>query len=411
MTSLAAGASVLAAAATVVAAGPFEPLSRRHVLTTAVTVAAVVVTVHMLRRRAARNKLPPGYAQYPKQYVARRGTPPVIDGDVFKECWEKVPWSEPFGEIRGPADAPKGTGPTAAQATRMKMLWDDKYLYIAAVLDYPAEDELIAKFTARNSPIFHTDSDFEVFIDPAGCCHGYKELELNAINTVWNLMLNQPYSNGGKELSGRVAKPGEADYWEVKAQQTATRVTRGACHSPGEPAQWCCELALAHIDTLTSVPLGTAPSPGHSWRINFSRVEKQGQVNWVWSPQMKWNPGERRHAGEVNMHLPDAWGYVLFADSQGKIPGGEAEKWLDPAWPARAAATAVYYAAKAYESSNKQVPNSFQQLKKEGLLDGAFPTGVSVVLVPTTDGWKATAKVGGWLASISDKHFMRVEKA
>jgi len=50
--------------------------------------------------------------------------------------------------------------------------------------------------------------------------------------------------------------------------------------------------------------------------VNFSRVEWQVETtggryekvagrkedNWVWSPQ-----------GEVNMHIPDRWGYVRFA--------------------------------------------------------------------------------------------------
>merc|ERR1740129_2107430 len=66
-----------------------------------------------------------------RTYVAPRGTLPVIDGDVFKPAWQKAPWSEPFVEIRGERDAPEGTGPTEAQKTRMKMMWDDRFLYVA----------------------------------------------------------------------------------------------------------------------------------------------------------------------------------------------------------------------------------------------------------------------------------------
>ncbi|CAE8713654.1 unnamed protein product, partial [Polarella glacialis] len=149
------------------------------------------------------------------QYLAPRGTVPTIDGDVFKSVWDRAPWSEAFMEIRGQkGDAPPGSGPSEAQATKMKMLWDDDFLYIAAVIDLAEGDELVAKFKERNSPIFHTDSDFEVFLDPSGCCHGYKELEMNALNTVWNLMLDRPYSDGGTEFGGRVAKEGEPLYWE-----------------------------------------------------------------------------------------------------------------------------------------------------------------------------------------------------
>eukprot|EP00971_Amphidinium_carterae_P041386 812511-Amphidinium_carterae.1 len=101
-----------------------------------------------------------------RHYIAPRGTPEVIDANLEKAVWQRVPWSEAFVEIRGD-DAPSGTGPSVEQSTRMKMCWDDDFLYILAVMDVPAGEELVAKFTARNSPIFHTDSDFEVFIDPA----------------------------------------------------------------------------------------------------------------------------------------------------------------------------------------------------------------------------------------------------
>ena len=69
------------------------------------------------------------------------------------------------------------------------MCWDDDYLYIAALVE--SDREVIAEFTERNSPIFQKDSDFEVFVDPGGSCHAYKELELNANNIVWNLMLDE----------------------------------------------------------------------------------------------------------------------------------------------------------------------------------------------------------------------------
>lgn len=70
--------------------------------------------------------------------------------------------------------------------------------------------------------------------------------------------------------------------------------------------------------------------PGEFWRVNFSRVEWQVEVqdgryvkqvnpatgnpypedNWVWSPQ-----------GIVNMHYPELWGYVVFADESADAGG------------------------------------------------------------------------------------------
>uniref|UniRef100_A0A7S2MPL8 Carbohydrate-binding domain-containing protein n=1 Tax=Zooxanthella nutricula TaxID=1333877 RepID=A0A7S2MPL8_9DINO len=298
----------------------------------------------------------------------------------------------------------------------MKMMWDDEYLYVAAVMDFPVGDELVAKFTERNSPIFHTDSDFEVFIDPAGCCHGYKELELNAINTVWNLMLDKPYSDGGGERSGRVAKPGDKDYWEVKAQKTAARITRGALHRPDQPAQWCCELAFAHSDTLGVAPVaGASPAVGKHWRIDFSRVEKKGDVNWVWSPQVVWNPAEQRYKGEVNMHLPDAWGYVLFADAEGRLEGGApGDAWRDPEWPARRAAAAAYYAVREFQGAHKRPPATAAELLAAGLLPGAAQgvEGVEYVLsLEGPGGWTAAAEAAGFVATVAGDRLLRVRRA
>ena len=148
----------------------------------------------------------PHWRLAPRQYVARRlatdSSPLTIDGDLEKPEWAEVEWSAPFGDIRGVADAPKEAQPTAKQQTRMKMRWDDEYLYVAAHLesDFPVH----ASFTKHNEPIFTEDSDFEVFVDPGGTTHAYKELEINALNTVWNLMLNRcsPTSVGVRVRAG-----------------------------------------------------------------------------------------------------------------------------------------------------------------------------------------------------------------
>merc|ERR1719277_1990989 len=103
------------------------------------------------------------------------------------------------------------------------MRWDDEFLYIAAEMsaqDWP----IIADQTNRNSVIFSTDSDFEVFLDTDESNYNYKELEMNARNTVWNLLLDKPYSVGGSEHSARVAKPGEEKYWVVINQRTGAKM-------------------------------------------------------------------------------------------------------------------------------------------------------------------------------------------
>eukprot|EP00002_Diphylleia_rotans_P014134 TRINITY_DN2749_c0_g1_i19.p1 TRINITY_DN2749_c0_g1~~TRINITY_DN2749_c0_g1_i19.p1 ORF type:complete len:141 (+),score=24.85 TRINITY_DN2749_c0_g1_i19:406-828(+) len=73
------------------------------------------------------------------------------------------------------------------------MRWDDSNLYVGAWMQ---ETALWANQTERDSVIY-LDNDFELFVDPDGDNHWYKEFEVNAINTVWDLEMNKPYRDGG----------------------------------------------------------------------------------------------------------------------------------------------------------------------------------------------------------------------
>ena len=108
---------------------------------------------------------------HPKGYVCYRApSPVVIDGDLKDAAWEAAPWSDAFADIEGDKK------PKPRFRTRVKMLWDDEALYIAAELEEP---HIWATLKEHDSVIFH-DPDFEVFLDPDGDNHLYGELELNA---------------------------------------------------------------------------------------------------------------------------------------------------------------------------------------------------------------------------------------
>jgi hypothetical protein len=304
------------------------------------------------------------WSLYPKTYIAPRIPSGIhtINGDLTKDAWSKAPWSDEFDDIRGAADAPPSERPPPSCSTRVKLLWDDDHLYIGALITSNMTVE--AHFTKENSPIFQKDSDFECFLDPVGSNWNYKEWEGNALNTVWNLMLDRPYSDGGSEHSGRVAKPGEENYYAVKHQKTATRILEGTVNNvEGTKTVWSVEIAMAHSDVLAAhVNNGMLPpSIGTMWRINFSRVEKRGDVNWTWQAQIAWDAAGRRFAGNVNMHLPDAWGYLVFGqetikDTQ-EIP-------RDASWPARLAAMNVYYAQQEYRRETGVYATEINQLTR-----------------------------------------------
>jgi hypothetical protein len=211
-------------------------------------------------------------------------TPPTIDGKLDDAVWKQAPWTTDFVDIQGSAK------PAPRFRTRVKMLWDRQYLYIAAQLQEP---DVKATLTQHDSVIFK-DNDFEVFVKPLPATASYYEFEMNALNTGWDLFLAKPYKAGGTADNS----------WDIPHLRTAVAVQGTLNNSSDTDQGWTLEIAypLNAFEARQHVP---APGPGTQWRINFSRVEwKAGQPhedNWVWSPQ-----------GLIDMHVPERWGYLNF---------------------------------------------------------------------------------------------------
>ena len=123
-----------------------------------------------------------------RRYVCRRvATPLDLGGDASDPGWDALPWSEPFVDITGTASlAPRFR-------TRMRMGWDDRFLYVNADMEEP---HVWGTITEKNAVMFE-DNDFEIFIDPD--CDGlnYYEFEINALGSIWELCLPKPYGAGG----------------------------------------------------------------------------------------------------------------------------------------------------------------------------------------------------------------------
>jgi Carbohydrate family 9 binding domain-like len=301
----------------------------------------------------------------PKGYVCGRAkTPIVVDGKLDDEVWKLAPWTDDFVDIEGDAK------PAPRFRTRAKMVWDEEYFYVAAEL---VEPHVWGTLTKHDSVIFH-DNDFEVFIDPDGDNHEYYELEINALNTEWDLFLEKPYRDGGPAV----------DAWEIPGLKTATHVN-GKINDPNSlDDSWTVELAIPWrvLEEKAHRPHGD----GDQWRINFSRVEwehtidggsykkvpSRKEANWVWSPQ-----------GVIDMHRPERWGYVQFSTGE----PGRAVFRPDPAQFARDRLMTIYYAQKAYYKKNQDWAKSLEDL---GLSNSPPPAGVGPVkLRVTPDGFEA----------------------
>lgn len=256
----------------------------------------------------------------PKTYIAPRAlVPPVIDGRLSEAAWGAAPWTDDFVDIEG------DVRPMPRFRTRVKMLWDDQHLYIGAELEEP---HVWGTLTEHDSVIFQ-DNDFEVFLDPDGDHHRYVELEINALNTTWDLLLVKPYLADGPPVDG----------FELKGLRTAVHID-GTLNRPDDTDRsWSVEIAIPWNSLRQIAGCPCPPAPGHQWRINFSRVQWQHEVvggryrkvpntkedNWVWSPQ-----------GMVDMHRPDRWGILQFedrADTPAKpYPGLSARNTLMQVW-------------------------------------------------------------------------------
>lgn len=278
----------------------------------------------------------------PKYYVCHRASPVKIDGKLDDIAWRAAAWTDLFVDIEGDKK------PQPRFRTRVKMLWDNEFFYIAAEMEEP---HVWGTLTRHDSVIFH-DNDFEVFIDPNGDSHEYYEFEINALTTGWDLFLPRPYKDGGSAINA----------WDIPGMKTAVHVD-GTLNNPRDADRgWSVELAFPWAVLREAAHRPAPPRDGDQWRVNFSRVEWQHEVvngeyrkvtgkpedNWVWSPQ-----------GVIDMHRPETWGYVQFSTAApGTVPFRP-----DPTSPARHLLHRVYYAQRAFRAEHGRWARTLEELE------------------------------------------------
>ncbi|UYQ92617.1 carbohydrate-binding family 9-like protein [Chitinophaga horti] len=272
----------------------------------------------------------------------------TIDGKGNEATWRKAPWTEDFGDIEG-AKKPK-----PVLRTRVKMLWNDRYLFVFAEMQEPA----LQASLHRRDTIIYQDNDFEIFIDPNGDTHQYFEIEVNAHNTIMDLFMAKPYRNGGNAMIN----------WDVKGLHSAVQLY-GTLNQPNDrDSAWTVEMAIP-FSALATYKERVRPQENTRWRINFSRVQWDWDVvngqyqkrkgangrplpehNWVWSPQ-----------GIVDMHAPERWGNLWFRNTAGGTAAPSAE---DEA--ARRLLWTVYYKQQQYRRQKGSYATATAQLELTG---------------------------------------------
>ena len=319
-----------------------------------VFVAAIVSVIGCSAGTLAAELLPVPKIPYAPRHFVCHYTPTklTVDGHLDEASWGETSWTELFADIEG------SLKPSPRFTTRAKLLWDSTYLYVGAELQEP---DVWGTLTERDAVIYH-DNDFEVFIDPDADTHEYYELEMNALNTVWDLLLLKPYRDGGPAVNA----------WDIQGLKTAVAVD-GTLNHPGDlDSGWSVEIAIPWKVLAECAHRPSPPHEGDQWKVNFSRVEWRTEVknglyvkqldpttgksfledNWVWSPQ-----------GLIAMHYPEMWGLVQFTT---EVCGAKAVPFVvDPADSARWALRTVYYAERDYFTSHGTFTAKLSDLKLE----------------------------------------------
>ena len=240
----------------------------------------------------------------PRQYVCYRTCGPItIDGKLDEPSWKKAPWTDLFVHIEDDRKIPP-------LATRVKMLWDEDYFYVVADLEDP---DIWGVETQRDAHI--PDPDFEVFIDPDGDALNYMEMEMNALNTVWDLLLDEVYHRRAPDPDWNPTA------WDWEGIKTAVQID-GTLNAPWIVDKgWTVEIAF---DWKSMAPhcigVSCPPQHGDQWRVNMSRVNRNREgtltdSDWVWSRQ-----------GIYNMHVPEMYGHVQFSET---VVGTEYESFQE----------------------------------------------------------------------------------
>lgn len=287
----------------------------------------------------------------PQHYLCYKTNEPLeIDGKLEETAWKKAKPTADFVDIEGDLK------PKPPLRTNVKVLWDETYFYFGAYLEEP---HIWAKLTERDAVIFY-DNDFEIFIDPDGDTHNYYEFEMNALNTVWDLLLLRPYREDGQ--------PKVLDSWDIQGLKTAVYVNGTLNNAADIDSFWTVEVAIPWAVLEEMTPRELMPKEGVQWRVNFSRVnwhmdyssgdyekQKDGngkrlpEENWVWSPQ-----------GYIAMHAPETWGIVQFSEHiVGEV---EVEFYDSPDEKIKWALRQMYYQQRQFFNQNKRYADDLKYL-------------------------------------------------
>lgn len=204
-----------------------------------------------------------------------------IDGSLDEPEWQMAQALE-LRDIKGRA-SPKTTA---------RLLWDDRYLYIAFEC---SDDDIWATKTQRDDFLWEEEV-VEVFIDPDGDGLNYYEFQVNPLLTQIDLLI--PDAVEGVKHAKKNAE------WDCQGWLSAVKVSGTVNKRDDSDEGWTVEMAIP-IDSIPH-PAKFTPRPNTSWRLNLYRIDRaKGKEDdpllLAWSKCTVW------------FHEPERFARVVFA--------------------------------------------------------------------------------------------------
>ncbi len=233
------------------------------------------IASQILTLKSAEAKVPtlPAYECY-------RATVPVnIDGKLDE--WQNVPSVDFYMPV---------TGEKPESKTEGRLLWDDKYLYVA----FKAWDKDIWSYmTERDSPTCLEDA-LEIFFKPNPEKESYYNFEINATGTIYDAY----------HIRRMDTMAGRWKHWNCKGLKVGIS-RKGTLNNPNDVDDyWIMEVAVP-FSSLPSLG-GNPPKVGDKWMFQLARYDYSiylpGGMQLFSSVPLS----------QVDFHLCDEWQNVEF---------------------------------------------------------------------------------------------------
>lgn len=197
--------------------------------------------------------------------------PPTIDGLLDEPLWERSAVAAGFSELGS------GGEKRAFRQTAVRLVHDDRALYLSAVCLEPEPSTIVADKRKRDDPLWLEDA-IELFLKPERAGDSFYHIIINALGTVYD---------------ARCTAPNRADAtWNA---EIVTAVRMGDRH-------WCLEAAIPWRDLAPE-----APAAGAAWLFNVGREHRPpGAPEWS-----TWMPLEK---GKQKFALPGLFGRLHFVE-------------------------------------------------------------------------------------------------